>query len=192
VVGDAQRSEPDYQGAVVFPEKCSGFNSLWLFCRPIASVRSAAQAFHAILEGALRSGCFWICLYAASDGANKIGRRGLRASRTGCSDGWYGHRTPAQRRAPPHGLVSAAAEFGKGARAQDLAGGGQRRYFSPGLSPQLADSFRSGGGRADFCVLPASGREGHWLAEMDAGVRLAGVEVDRALPALAARAAIKR
>ena len=47
-------------------------------------------------------------------------------------------------------------------------------YFSPDLSRQLADAFRAGGGKVDFRVLPASGGEGHWLAETDGGVKIAG------------------
>ena len=47
-------------------------------------------------------------------------------------------------------------------------------YFSPDLSKQLADAFRSGGDKVDFRVLPASGSEGHWLAETEAGVEARG------------------
>ena len=54
-------------------------------------------------------------------------------------------------------------------------------YFSPALSRQLADAFRSGGGKVDFRVLPAYGSEGHWLPETEGGVKLAGTELDRAL-----------
>ncbi len=65
-------------------------------------------------------------------------------------------------------------------------------YFSPDLSKQLADAFRSGGDKVDFRVLPASGSEGHWLAETEAGVKIAGPELDRALKALSPVAAKKR
>jgi hypothetical protein len=65
-------------------------------------------------------------------------------------------------------------------------------YFSPALSRQLAEAFRSGGGKVDFRVLPASGSEGHWLAETDAGVKIAGPELDRALKTPAPTAAKKR
>ena len=44
-------------------------------------------------------------------------------------------------------------------------------YFSPALSRQLADAFRSGGGKVDFRVLPAYGSEGHWLPETEGGVK---------------------
>ena len=57
-------------------------------------------------------------------------------------------------------------------------------YFSPDLSKQLADAFRRGGDKVEFHVLPASGSEGHWLAETEAGVKIAGPELERALKAL--------
>jgi dienelactone hydrolase len=79
-------------------------------------------------------------------------------------------------------LVSAAAEFGKGARVPvTWLVAANDSYFSPELSRQLADAFRSGGGSVDFHVLAASGNEGHWLAETEAGVTIAGPELDRAL-----------
>jgi len=79
-------------------------------------------------------------------------------------------------------LVSAAAEFGKGARVPvTWLVAANDTYFSPELSRQLADAFRSGGGSVDFHVLAASGNEGHWLAETEAGVTIAGPELDRAL-----------
>ena len=65
-------------------------------------------------------------------------------------------------------------------------------YFSPELSRQLADAFRSGGGRVDFHVLAASGSEGHWLAESEAGVKIAGPALDRALKLLPPTAAVKK
>ena len=82
----------------------------------------------------------------------------------------------------PHALVATAAEFGKGARVPvTWLVAANDSYFSPALSKQLADAFRSSGGRAEFRVLPASGSEGHWLAETEAGVKIAGPELDRAL-----------
>ncbi len=94
----------------------------------------------------------------------------------------------------PHTLISAAAEFGqRRARAGDLAGGGQRQLtFRRHLSRQLADAFRGGGDKVDFRVLAASGSEGHWLAETEAGVKIAGAELDRALKALAPKPDKKR
>ena len=79
-------------------------------------------------------------------------------------------------------LVSTAREIGKGARVPvTWLVAANDSYFSPELSRQLADAFRSGGGSVDFHVLAASGNEGHWLAETEAGVRIAGPELDRAL-----------
>jgi dienelactone hydrolase len=88
----------------------------------------------------------------------------------------------ANRVCAPHRLVSTAAEFGKGARVPVAwLVAANDSYFSPDLSRQLANAFRAGGGRVDFHVLAAAGNEGHWLAESDAGVKLAGAELDRAL-----------
>ena len=82
----------------------------------------------------------------------------------------------------PHTLMSAAAEFGKAARVKvTWLVAANDSYFSPALSRQLADAFRSAGGQVDFRVLPAYGSEGHWLPETEAGVKLAGPELDRAL-----------
>ena len=54
-------------------------------------------------------------------------------------------------------------------------------YFSPALSQQLADAFRSGGGKVDFRALAAYGGEGHWLPETEGGVKMAATELERAL-----------
>src|SRR5438477_1252985 len=84
-----------------------------------------------------------------------------------------------------HRLLATAAEFGKGARVPvTWLVAANDTYFSPELSRQLADAFRSGGGRVDFHVLAASGSEGHWLAETDSVVEIAGRELDRALKLL--------
>jgi dienelactone hydrolase len=92
----------------------------------------------------------------------------------------------------PHTLVAAAREFGNGARVPvTWLVAANDSYFSPAFSRQLADAFRAGGGKVEFHVLPASGGEGHWLAETESGVRLAGSGLDRVLraarPAAAAR-----
>ena len=93
----------------------------------------------------------------------------------------------------PHTLISAAAEFGKGARVPvSWLVAANDSYFSPTLSRQLADAFRSGGGRVEFRVLAASGNEGHWLVESEAGVKIAAPELDRALKPLAPAEAKKR
>jgi dienelactone hydrolase len=81
-----------------------------------------------------------------------------------------------------HVLVSTAREFGKGARVPvTWLVAANDTYFSPKLSRQLADAFRSAGGSVDFHVLATSGSEGHWLAESEAGVRIAAPELERAL-----------
>src|SRR4030081_1811239 len=65
----------------------------------------------------------------------------------------------------PHALISAAAEFGKGARVPvTWLVAANDTYFSPALSRQIADAFRASGGRVDFRVLAAYGRKGDWLA----------------------------
>ena len=84
----------------------------------------------------------------------------------------------------PHTLISAAAEFGQDARVPvTWLVAANDSYFSPELSRQLADAFRAGGDKVDFRVLAASGSEGHWLAETEGGVKIAGPELDRALKA---------
>ena len=81
-----------------------------------------------------------------------------------------------------HRLLATASEFGKGARVPvTWLVAANDSYFSPELSRQLADAFRGGGGSVDFHVLAASGSEGHWMAETEAGVRIAAPELDRAL-----------
>jgi dienelactone hydrolase len=92
----------------------------------------------------------------------------------------------------PHTLISAAAEFGKAARVPvTWLVAANDSYFSPALSKQLADAFR-GGGKVEFRVLAAPGSEGHWLAETEAGVKIAAPELDRALKAPAPTTAKKR
>jgi dienelactone hydrolase len=93
----------------------------------------------------------------------------------------------------PHTLMSAAAEFGKAARVPvTWLVAANDSYFSPTLSRQLAEAFRGGGGKVEFRVLAASGSEGHWLAETEAGVKIAGPELDRALKPLTPTSARKR
>ena len=85
----------------------------------------------------------------------------------------------------PHTLIASAGEFGKtaGVPVTWLVSANDS-YFSPVLSRQLADAFRGGGGKVDFRVLPAYGGEGHWLAETEGGVKIAGPELDRVLKAV--------
>jgi dienelactone hydrolase len=93
----------------------------------------------------------------------------------------------------PHTLIAAAAEFGKTARVPvTWLVAANDTYFSPTLSRQLADAFRSGGGKVDFRLLPAYGGEGHWLAETEGGVKIAAPELDRALKAVSAKPGKRR
>jgi dienelactone hydrolase len=93
----------------------------------------------------------------------------------------------------PHTLVAAAAEFGKTARVPvSWLVAANDSYFSPELSRKLAGAFRAGGDRVEFRLLPASGSEGHWLAETEAGVKLAEADLERALKPAHATAAKKR
>ena len=82
----------------------------------------------------------------------------------------------------PHTLVTAANEFGHGARIPvSWLVAANDSFFSPDLSRKLADAFRGGGGKVDFRVLPAYDGEGHWMAETENGVKLAAPELDRLL-----------
>jgi dienelactone hydrolase len=93
----------------------------------------------------------------------------------------------------PHTLIASAGEFGHGARVPvTWLVAANDTYFSPELSRKLADAFRLGGGKMDFRVLSAAGSEGHWLPETEAGVKVAGAELDRALKTLGPTAAKKR
>ncbi len=92
-----------------------------------------------------------------------------------------------------HTLLAAVAEFGKGARVPvTWLVAANDTYFSPDLSRRMADVFRGSGGKASFQVLAASGSEGHWLAESEAGIEIARPELDGALKTLAPTAAKKR
>jgi dienelactone hydrolase len=82
----------------------------------------------------------------------------------------------------PHTLISSAAEFGEDARVPVVwLVASNDSYFSPDLSRQMADAFRTGGGKVDFRVLAASGSEGHWLAESDGGEKIFGPALDSAI-----------
>src|ERR1700722_1141074 len=93
----------------------------------------------------------------------------------------------------PHTLMAAAAEFGKTARVPvSWLVAANDSYFSPDLSRQLADAFRAGGDKVEFRLLPASGSEGHWLVETEAGVKAAEAELERVLKPARAAATKKR
>jgi dienelactone hydrolase len=82
----------------------------------------------------------------------------------------------------PHSLLAAAGEFGRKAHVPvSWLVAANDSYFSPDLSKQLADAFRGGGDSVEFHVLAASGSEGHWLAETEAGVKIAAPELERVL-----------
>jgi dienelactone hydrolase len=130
----------------------------------------------------------WGALAMAADGSRRV------SAIIAFAPGRGGHADDVPNRVcAPQKLISSTAEFGADARVPvTWLVAADDSYFSPEFSRQLADAFRSGGGKVDFRVLPASGGEGHWLAQTDAGVKLAAPELDRALKALATGAAKKR
>jgi dienelactone hydrolase len=82
----------------------------------------------------------------------------------------------------PHTLTAAAAEFGRTARAPvTWLVAANDSYFPPALSRRLAAAFRGAQGKVEFRVLPASGSEGHWMIENEAGVGVASSVLERAL-----------
>ncbi|MBR1131312.1 alpha/beta hydrolase family protein [Bradyrhizobium iriomotense] len=82
----------------------------------------------------------------------------------------------------PDALLAAATEFGKAARIPvTWFVASNDSYFAPAFSKSLADAFRSAGGKVDFRALPAVGTEGHWMIETEAGVKAAGIELERTL-----------
>ena len=90
-------------------------------------------------------------------------------------------------------LVASAAEFGDDAKIPvTWLVAANDSYFSPELSKQMADSFRTGGDKVDFRLLPAFGSEGHWLAENEAADKIFGPVLDAALKAAAAKSSKKK
>jgi dienelactone hydrolase len=82
----------------------------------------------------------------------------------------------------PDRLIAAAGVFGNSARVpMTWLVAANDSYFAPDLSRRLAGAFRSGGGTVDLRILPATGRDGHWMAETEEGIGQAGAELDRAL-----------
>lgn len=72
----------------------------------------------------------------------------------------------------PEKLIAAATEFGEDAKVPvTWLVAENDSYFPPEFSKRMADAFiEAGDGKVDFRVLPAFGKEGHWLAEAgDAG-----------------------
>ena len=93
----------------------------------------------------------------------------------------------------PHTLLAAAGAFGKASRVPvTWIVAANDTYFPPALSRRLAEAFRDGGGRVQFFVLPASGSEGHWMAETEGGVKLAEGALSRALQPDVSRTADKK
>jgi dienelactone hydrolase len=123
-------------------------------------------------------------------GGNPAGVAGIIALAPG--RGGHADDVPDQVCAP-HALLTSAAQFGKGARLPVIwLVAANDTYFSPALSRQMAEAFRSGGGKVEFRLLAANGSEGHWLAESDEGVKSAGPALDRALKLLSPAAAKQR
>ncbi|MGT2436719.1 dienelactone hydrolase family protein [Bradyrhizobium betae] len=88
----------------------------------------------------------------------------------------------ANRICAPQTLLAAAAGFGKAARIPvTWLVAANDSYFAPVFSQKLADAFRGGGGKVDFRTLPAAGSEGHWMIELEAGVKAATGALDAAL-----------
>jgi dienelactone hydrolase len=82
----------------------------------------------------------------------------------------------------PQALLAAASAFGKAARVPvTWLVAANDSYFSPEFSRRLADAFGASGGKVQFSVLPRYGSEGHWVAESEAGVKLAEDALARAL-----------
>jgi dienelactone hydrolase len=93
----------------------------------------------------------------------------------------------------PQRLNATAAEFGRGANVPvTWLVAANDSYFPPDLSRQLATAFGRGGDRVDFRVLAATGREGHWLVESEAGVRIAAPALEQAVKAKPSTAAKPR
>ena len=94
-----------------------------------------------------------------------------------------GHANDVENRVcAPERLIEAATSLGKGARVPvTWLVAENDTYFPPAFSQRLAGAFRGGGGKVAFSVLPATGREGHWLAESENGINSASTELERAL-----------
>ena len=64
----------------------------------------------------------------------------------------------------PDRLVAAAGTFGRTARVPTLwLYAANDTYFPPALSGRMAEAFRQAGGKAEYHLFPAVGREGHAL-----------------------------
>jgi dienelactone hydrolase len=75
----------------------------------------------------------------------------------------------------PDRLVAVAATFGQTARIPTLWIYAENdSYFGPGLSQDMAESYRRGGGRIEFHLLPPFGEDGHKLSSARDGVAVWG------------------
>jgi dienelactone hydrolase len=82
----------------------------------------------------------------------------------------------------PEKLVEAAGSFGSTARIPILSIYTQNdTFFSPDLSRRLNEAYRSKGGKVDYRLLPAFGRDGHRLFGDRDGVAIWGPIVDEFL-----------
>jgi dienelactone hydrolase len=82
----------------------------------------------------------------------------------------------------PERLVEAAAFFGRTARVPVLSIYTENdSYFGPSLSRKINEAFAQAGGRDEFKLLPAFGRDGHMLLPSRDGVAVWGPVVDEFL-----------
>jgi dienelactone hydrolase len=85
----------------------------------------------------------------------------------------------------PQRLVATAGEFGRTARIPTLWIYTENdSYFAPRLSGAMAAAFRAAGGKVDYQLLPAFGRDGHFLAETQGSDAVWGPVVERFLAQL--------
>jgi dienelactone hydrolase len=82
----------------------------------------------------------------------------------------------------PGRLIAAAGAFGRTSRVPTLWIYTENdSYFAPHLSGAMAAAFRASGGNVDYQLLPAFGRDGHYLAETAASQSAWGPVVERFL-----------
>jgi dienelactone hydrolase len=82
----------------------------------------------------------------------------------------------------PERLVEAAAVFGKTARIPVLSIYTENdSYFGPSLSKKINEAYAQAGGRDEYKLLPAFGRDGHMLLPSRDGVAVWGPVVDEFL-----------
>ena len=68
----------------------------------------------------------------------------------------------------PDRLIATAGEFGRTTRIPTLWIYTENdSYFAPRRSGAMAAAFRGAGGKVDYRLLPAFGRDGHYLAETE-------------------------